>query len=100
MKNIDSDQNDEIELLLSLSVGAASRKKILESLIFGPKNCSQVAKAVNLQWWTVYRHLQILVSKDLICDLSMGRVKYYKINPRLEEILKKFSVSLEHSSPG
>ena len=40
-------------ILLTLSRGAESRKKILSALLPGPKNCNQLSRETGLDWWTV-----------------------------------------------
>jgi predicted transcriptional regulator len=67
-------------VLLTLSRGAESRKKILIALLSGPKNCSQIAKAVELDWWTVKKHLVSLMKEKLIKSSAFGSTKFYELS--------------------
>ncbi len=78
----------EIVILLSLSKGAESRKKILTALILGPKNCRQLSIEVGLDWWTVQKHLRRLLKENIVKSSDFGNSKYYKLTPRGEDALK------------
>jgi predicted ArsR family transcriptional regulator len=84
--------NSEVGLLLVLSKGAATRKKILEKLLFKPRNCNQVAVELGLDWWTVQKHLELLAKEALVRSLNLGRMKFYKIT-RKGELALKFASS-------
>lgn len=73
----------EIDLiLLSLSKGASSRKKILRHLILKPKNCNQLANDCELEWWSVQKHLKILLREQFIKSTPFGNIKFYKLTSR------------------
>jgi predicted transcriptional regulator len=80
----------EFSALLSLSRGANSRKKILEALLSGSKNCSQVALAVKLNWHTVNRHLLILVKEGLVKSTGFSQRKFFNLTPRGKEVIVSF----------
>lgn len=82
------DRGERIQLLLILSRGAKSRRNILKTLLFKPKNCNQIAEELELDWWTVQKHLQFLMSENLIKSLDFGRRKLYKLTPKGREALK------------
>jgi predicted transcriptional regulator len=93
-KNGESSVNSEetdcpevINILLFSSKGAVSRKEITKVLLQRPQNCYQIAKQVNLEWWTVNKHLTILADKKLIAPSTIGKIKYYKINKKYEKII-------------
>jgi predicted transcriptional regulator len=90
---------DEITLLLFISRGAKSRTRILRAVLLTPKNCSQIAKEVNLEWWTVQKHLQLLLKKGIIKSLNVGRIKFYKISPNYEQTLKEILTKKAHDTP-
>ncbi|XHH08982.1 MAG: winged helix-turn-helix domain-containing protein [Candidatus Bathyarchaeia archaeon] len=77
-----------ILVLLTLSRGAKSRKKILFSLLSGPKNCNQLSSEIGLDWWGVQNHLQRLLSEKLVESLDCGKLSYYEITSKGEEALK------------
>ncbi|NLF89098.1 winged helix-turn-helix transcriptional regulator [Candidatus Bathyarchaeota archaeon] len=78
-------------VLLSLSKGAKSRKNILTALLSGPKNCAQIAKELSLDWWTVQKHIQVLYRENMVVHLDFGRIKFYKLTAKSEEIIKRYS---------
>jgi predicted transcriptional regulator len=77
-------------ILLSLSKGAISRRKILFALLAGPKNCSQLSKEVKLDWWTVQKHLRCLMKENIIKSSAFGNSKFYKLSLIGEEAIKAF----------
>ena len=79
-------------VLLTLSRGAESRKKILIALLSGPKNCSQIAKAVGLDWWTVKKHLVSLMKEKLIKSSAFGNSKFYELS-RMGEVIRALQSS-------
>jgi predicted transcriptional regulator len=81
------DRKNEILVLLSLSRGADSRKTIMTKLLFKPKNCNQIAREAKLDWWTVQKHLNILMRKNMVRRLEFGRIKFYKLTPEGEKAL-------------
>ena len=83
-----NDQTERLQLLLTLSRGAKSRRNILKALIHKPKNCNRIAKEVKLDWWTVQKHLQILMSENAIRNLTVGRRKIYKLTTEGRNALK------------
>jgi predicted transcriptional regulator len=76
--------DDETCLLLMFSRGAKMRKNIIERLLYGPKNCNQIAKELKSDWWTIQKHLQRLEKAGLIKSVSLGRLQFYKITPKCE----------------
>ena len=80
-------------ILLSLSRGAGSRKKILVVLLSGPKNCSQIAREVGLDWWTVKKHLLSLMKENLIKSSAFGNSKFYKLSSLGEEVIRALQSS-------
>jgi predicted transcriptional regulator len=71
---------DEFFILLLFSRGAESRQKILNSIILRPKNCNQIAGELNMDWWTVQKHLVILENNKIIHNNKMGKIKFFSIN--------------------
>jgi len=84
----------ELSVLLDLSRGAESRKKILESLLLNAKNCSQISKEIGLNWRTVNRHLNLLIEEGLVRSASVGCRKFYKITPIGEKTVKDYLLNL------
>jgi predicted transcriptional regulator len=82
-----------ILVLLSLSRGAGSRKKILTTLLSRPKNCSQIAKEVELNWWTVQKHLRTLMKENVIKSSAFGNSKFYKLSSMGEDAIKAIQSS-------
>jgi predicted transcriptional regulator len=79
---------NELSILLLLSRGAVSRKKILEALLYGSKNCSQIARDVELDWWTVQRHLRLLLKEHMVESSAFGNSKYYRLTQKGKEVIK------------
>ena len=69
-------------ILLTLSRGAESRKKILIALLPGPKNCNQLSRETGLDWWTVKKHLLSLMKENLIKSSTFGSAKFYELSLR------------------
>jgi predicted transcriptional regulator len=80
-------------VLLSLSRGAESRKKILSALLSEPKNCSQIAREVGLDWWTVQKHLRSLLKENIIKSSAFGNSKFYKLSVVGEEAIRALQSS-------
>jgi predicted transcriptional regulator len=84
--------HDEVEkrteLLLMFSRGAKSRISILETLCRKPKNCNQIAKETGLDWWTVQKHLQRLLSEKLVKSVGFGQIKFYDMTLKGEAALR------------
>jgi predicted transcriptional regulator len=75
-----------ILILIQFSKGAESRRKILLSLLSGPKNCSEIARDVNLDWWTVQKHLRSLLKENLVKESVFGSSTFYKLSQLGQEI--------------
>ncbi len=80
-------------VLLSVSRGAKSRKKILVTLLSEPKNCSQIAREVGLDWWTVQKHLRSLMKENIIKSSPFGNSKFYKLSSIGEEAITVLQTS-------
>ncbi|MEM4244385.1 MAG: helix-turn-helix domain-containing protein [Candidatus Bathyarchaeia archaeon] len=89
---------NKVLLLLKFSKGAKSRKIILKSLCLKPKNCNQIAKESKLEWWTVQKHLEVLMKENLIISVRFGRIKFYKITPKGEKALTEIFSSQKPTS--
>jgi predicted transcriptional regulator len=77
-----------ILVLLTLSRGAESRKRILIALLSGPKNCNQLTRELKFDWWTVRKHIQFLLKENMITSLEFGRITYYKLTAKGEELIR------------
>ena len=84
-------------VLLVLSRGAESRKRILILLLSGPKNCSQIARDVSLDWWTVQKHLRSLMKENIIKSSAFGNSKFYKLSSMGEEAIRSLQSSNEEN---
>lgn len=84
---------NEILILLVLSRGAESRKKILKALLHSSKNCSQIAREVGLDWWTVQKHLCRLMKKNIVNSSDFGNSKFYRLTPKGEEVIRALQSS-------
>lgn len=82
------DMEKRTQLLLTFSRGAKSRRNILEILLLRPRNCNQIAKGTKLDWWTVQKHLQRLLSDNLVKCLNFGQIKFYTVTAKGEEALR------------
>jgi len=80
-------------VLLSLSRGAESRKKILSALLPGPKNCNQLSRETGLDWWTVKKHLLSLMKENLIKSSPFGSAKFYELSRAGAEIIRALQSS-------
>ncbi len=85
------DLNDQQIILLVFSKGAKTRRQILETLLRGPKNCHQIAKELKLDWWTVQKHLKKLKEANLIKQVKLGRIIFYKSTYEGEKLLKNLN---------
>lgn len=71
------------------------RVKILKTLLEeGEMNLTQLIKSTGLNYKTVIKHLNFLISIGLVEEIRIGRIKIYRprwVNPRvrlIEELLK------------
>lgn len=64
----------------------------MKSLLCQPKNCSQIAQDVKLDWWTVQRHLQRLMKERMVKNSSFGNIKYYRLSHNGKEAIKTLSL--------
>jgi predicted transcriptional regulator len=80
-------------ILLTLSRGAESRKKILSALLPGPKNCNQLSRETGLDWWTVKKHLLSLMKESLIHSSAFGNSTFYKLSLLGEEAIRALQSS-------
>lgn len=79
---------DQKSLLLFLSKGGKSRKKILEALRFKPKNCNQLSKELKFNWWSIQKHLQILMRAKIIECLEFGYFRFYKLTLKGKQLIE------------
>jgi predicted transcriptional regulator len=91
MTKLNADRVERIQLLLTLSRGAKSRRNILKSLLLIQKNCSQIARDVKLDWWTVQRHLRLLLIEDMVESSTFGNSKYYRLSQKSKETIRTIS---------
>lgn len=77
----------ELQVLLRFSRGAESRITILATLLLKPKNCNQIAKESKLEWWSVQRHLKVLMKENLVRSVEFGRIRFYKLTSKGEKAL-------------
>jgi predicted transcriptional regulator len=80
-------------ILLTLSRGAESRKKILSALLPGPKNCNQLSIETGLDWWTVKKHLPRLMKESLIQSSAFGNSTFYNLSSLGEETIRALQSS-------
>lgn len=91
MKRVDKNCWDNvISVVLLLSKGAESRRKILEVLLYGSKSCNQIAKETKLNWRTVNWHLQVLMEENLIDSGGFGQRRFYRLTKKGEKALEYF----------
>jgi predicted transcriptional regulator len=81
----------ETSLLLLFSKGAETRKRILRTLLDAQKNCNQIRKELRIDWWSVQKHLRRLQNAGLVEDVSLGRILYYKMTSKGENVLRFLS---------
>ncbi|MEM2099684.1 MAG: helix-turn-helix domain-containing protein [Candidatus Bathyarchaeia archaeon] len=79
---------NEILILFRLSRRAESRKKILKALRYSSKNCSQIAREVGLDWWTVQKHLCTLRKENIVKSSDFGNSKFYRLTSKGEDVIK------------
>jgi predicted transcriptional regulator len=91
MTSREKEWTEDIIILLRSSRGAKSRRKITKLLLQRPNNCNQIAKSTNLEWWTVQKHLTILLNKNIITYSTVGRIRYYKINRIYEKTVDQIN---------
>ena len=73
------DQMQKIVVLLYNSKGGDTRKKILEILSSGPKNCNQLSKNLKISWWAVKKHLSLLIKYNLIEEIHIEKTIFYEL---------------------
>lgn len=91
----DVDDESDFFMLLNLSKGAESRKRILSTLLSGSKNCCQIARELQLNWRTVNRHLLILLKANLIRRIVFGQRIFFKLTPKGEEAIRFFQQTVK-----
>ena len=81
--------------LLGLSRGAKSRKKILKALLSNPVSCTQIARDAKLDWWTVQKHLRVLMKDNIAVSLGFWCMKFYKLTTKGEELISNVQKKLK-----
>jgi predicted transcriptional regulator len=61
----------------------------MKLLLLNPKNCNQIAKELESDWWTVQKHLQILMRENIVKNFNIGRRKLYKLTPKGKKALNE-----------
>ena len=90
-KRLDKPKNeDEIIVLLLYTKGAKTRIKILKVIELKPKNCNQLSKELKLNWWTIQKHLQILLNVDIIECLEFGYFRLYRPTARGKQLIEGY----------
>jgi len=79
--------DDEVKVLLFFSKGASIRRKILQKMCYGLKNCNQLANELKANWWTIQRHLQRLEKINIIKGVKFGNTRFYTITAKGKLIL-------------
>ncbi len=80
---------------LGKGIGNASRYKILEALMKGPKTVSELVKDGTLSQPAISQHLKVLKSCDLVTDEKRGQEVFYSINiEQTVSLLKDFVVTI------
>lgn len=93
---------DIFEPTLFKALSDANRISILAQLAIGAKEqtVSQVAKAYELNFSVVSRHLKILKEAQILCARKEGKEVYYTVNTQqLAAALKKMAEVLERCCP-
>lgn len=86
---------DEIERL-GKGIGNATRYRILESLMHGPRTVSEIVEAVDCAQPNVSQNLRVLKEAKLVVDERCGQEVYYSINvAHMTAILKHLVVDLQ-----
>ena len=80
-------------ILLTLSRGAESRKKILIALLPGRENCNQLSRETGLDWLTVKKHLLSLMKENLIKSSAFGSSKFYELSHVGDEVIRALQSS-------
>lgn len=88
MRNDKAVLDKKTSLLLLFSRGAKTRERILLTLKYGQKNCNQIRGELGVDWWTVQKHLKQLKAANLVEDVSLGRILYYKITEKGENAMR------------
>jgi predicted ArsR family transcriptional regulator len=88
MPEVTNQLDDETNVLLIVSRGAKTRRRILQTLKSGLMNCNQIAEQLNIDWWTVQKHLQRLEKAELIKNVTLGRIRFYKTTSKGQITLK------------
>lgn len=82
---------DEIQKL-GKGIGTASRYRILESLLKGPRTVGEIVKTVRLSQPAVSQHLKVLKACGLVADTKRGKTVSYAANvPHMAELLRHFA---------
>ncbi len=97
--SINKSKKEEIEpgiiFLLHAPSGSNSKRQILLALTQRPKSCNQLATELELNWRTVYRHLQILEREVLVLTFNFGERKFYKLSIKGCEVIKMINCKNE-----
>jgi predicted transcriptional regulator len=88
LSEVETAIESEITVLLHLTKGAGSRKKILRALLHGFKNRNQIAKEIDLNWRTTDQHLNILIKENMVKKMDFGQRAFFKLTPKVKKLLK------------
>jgi DNA-binding transcriptional ArsR family regulator len=90
---------DEIEKF-GKGIGNASRYKIVEALIEGPKGVGELVKVTALSQPLVSQHLKTLKNCNLVTDQRQGQEVIYTINSSyMLGLLKNLAESVQKREP-
>jgi len=70
------------------AIAEPSRIRIIECLLGGPRNVTELAKLVQAEIVNTSHHLGVLRSAGLVLDKKDGRFVIYSLNPELFKMTK------------
>jgi len=81
--------------------GGATRARILQRLLKGPKNCHELSKELGMDYSTIEHHLERMRKEGMVSTIEekqYGRQYHISFTPEELEIVKKVLVDLGKST--
>ncbi|HTY40206.1 MAG TPA: metalloregulator ArsR/SmtB family transcription factor [Candidatus Paceibacterota bacterium] len=83
---------------LGKAIGSATRYRILEALMKGPKSVTEIVRAVRISQPAVSQHLKVLKSAGLVRDERVGQEVRYAIDlAHTLNVLRRFTKLIHRS---
>ena len=89
-------RDKELYIMLVGNKGGSTRIRILDEIIFLPKNANQLSKKLNLDYKTIRYHMEIICKHNYATKESFGKYVYYHPSDKLIKNMDEYNIIKEH----